>query len=165
MPKTKLTVQTEVGTFTRTTVRTYTHLVVARGYRASMIEAYRLATIASERKQAANYRETVRLGYNPKDNSPFSRQCTVEHLADGSYLKWIASCDALIARLEAHGPVTRDLDNWGLDEANLASEATTWRVVGWCGRLDLAQKLVASRDCGNLVDVRVFSVADGSRVR
>lgn len=162
---TRLTVQTEVGTFTRETARTYTHLVVARGYRAEVVEARRLETIASERKLADGYRNVVALGHDPSDRTEFSRQCTAENLANGDYLRWIAAAEATVARLEAHGSVVRDLDGWDLTVENLASEATTWRVVGWCGRRDLADKLVASRDCQILVDVRVFAVADGSRVR
>jgi len=49
MAKQKLTVTTDAGTFTRTTARTYTHIVVAKGARHEVAEARRQANLQSLR--------------------------------------------------------------------------------------------------------------------
>jgi hypothetical protein len=149
---TKYNVQTAFGTFKRSTEnRTYSHFVVVGPVRADVLEAERLGTIAYERKQAARYRRVVETGVNPGERSGniWDRQSTQRYLADGSYVKWAASSEALAAKLEADGPVTADAGEPG--------------VVGWCSRLDLAYKLAAKQTRFRFV--HVIDVATGAVVR
>ncbi len=165
---TKLTVTTEFGTFTRSTVRTYTHLVIVQGYKAERIEANRLATIASTRRELKKYQQTVATGIDP-DWRPagtiggdWDRKFTAEGLADGRFVGYIQHAEAEVARLEAIGPVTQDRDNWSLSEANLTG-TPTFKAAGWCGRLDLARKLAGKeRDSYRLV--AIIDVATGKVV-
>jgi hypothetical protein len=149
---TKLKVSSPLGTFTRTTVRTYTHLVVVRGKKHETLEAQRLRGIASWKKEAAKYREVIAAGFDRTDrnNGGFDQKFTAEKLADGSYAKWATECETSARELEARGPITEDGDN------------DAWAFIGWCGRLDLAQKLYAQQD--DWRHVAIVSVADGSVV-
>lgn len=153
---TKLIVKTELGTFTRTTARTYSHIVVVAGYRAELREAERLGGIARAREEAARYRRAVETN-TPDDlrRDPIARafdlKCHAKWMADGSYQKWAESCDREAAILEAKGPITTD------DDKNPG-------VLGWCGRLDLARKLAAGREAVRYRTVRIFDVATGQAV-
>jgi hypothetical protein len=158
MAKTKLEVKTEHGTFTRTTARTYTHLVIAKGYRAEKIEASRLFEITEARKDATRYRKVIAQGHDPQFPN------SAEWLAEGKYAQWAEEADQRAARLEAVGPITADLDNWGLHDANLAS-TPTWGVLGWCGRLDLARKLADTDGASRYRTVHIIDVATGQVVR
>jgi hypothetical protein len=116
--KTKLTVKTDVGTFTRTTARTYTHVVVAKGVRHELLEAERLAALASARKLVAEYAAVVA-----------GLRAPLGGLGRDRYTDYLASEEARLAKLEATGPITED-------------HGTKWVVLGWCGRPDLAAKKV-----------------------
>lgn len=166
---TKLTVTTEFGTFKRSTVRVYTHLVIVQGYKAERIEASRLAGIKENQKTLAKYRQTVATGISPDwrqagtISGDWDRKCTAEALADGSYAGYVANVEAELTRLEAIGPITQDLNTWGLDAANLAS-TPAFLVAGWCGRLDLARKL-AAKQAESYRLVAIIDVATGQVVR
>jgi len=175
MAKNKLTVKTDVGTFTRTTARTYTHVVVAKGYRAEILEASRLAAIAEAKRQVAEYSRIVEtndptIGARKveRDGNSVARdwdiKCHTEFIADGSYAKWLANSKAEAARLEALGPITADANSWGdFGRHTSTGEPATWQVLGWCGRADLAGKLADSKEASKFRDVRVYAV-DGTRV-
>jgi len=152
MPQKKLTVVTDVGTFTRQTARTYTHIVVVKDKRHEVLEAQRVAEMASCRKYAASYRETVRTGVSKDDRTDWHREHTTARIADGSFAKWIEQYDAEAAALEARGPVTADGE-------------TPWEVLSWCGRLDLARKEYASKSASYYRHVRIYDVATGQQVR
>lgn len=168
MAKDKLTVTTEFGTFTRTTARTYTHLVIVQGYKAERIEANRLACIADTTKTLAKYRKTLATGIDP-DWRPagtvggdHDRRCTAQFIAEGRYAEWIADAERALARLLFMAPITQDRNSWTLDDANLTA-TPTFKVSGWCGRLDLAQKLAGKeRDTYRLV--AIIDVATGKVV-
>jgi hypothetical protein len=145
--KLTLSVVTPVGTFTRTTARTYTHVVVVGGHKAALREARRLEDIASARASARRYREVI--ATNGASAQPFERSIVREALADGSYVKWAEKAEALAATLEA-SPITVDGEPG---------------VIGWCGRPDLAAKLAGKeRASGMWVWVRVFDVVTGAEV-
>jgi hypothetical protein len=149
---TKLTVKTDVGTFTRKTARTYTHIVVVKDVRHECLEAERQRELTTYRETVREYRETVATGASKRDPTPWHREQTATFLADGSYAKWIADYDAMIADLDARGVIADD-------------RRTPWEVTGWCGRLDLARKLYASSDLQRRRHVRIYDVATGQQVR
>lgn len=120
----KLIVTTDVGTFTRTTARNYSHIVVVRHLKAGYLEARR-----------SSLRSSVDFC---KDAAPGSRDA--KHLLDAQTA----------------------LDSLDADDA-------TWGVIGWCGRLDLAQKLLNKREDyfaspKRYREVRIYAVADGAQV-
>lgn len=162
-----LTVTTDFGTFTRQTARTYTHIVIVRGYRAEHIEANRLATIAGAKKAVAKYQRTIDTGVDPDTrqgaSGDWDRKMTTQYLAEGRYQGWIADEQQSIARLEAIGPITQDLESWSTDERNLTS-TPTWAVFGWCGRLDLARNLAATKQATRYREVHIIDVATGKVV-
>lgn len=153
MKKATLTVTTDLGTFTRTTARTYTHLVIVKGYRADRIEAHRVATIAHNLKLAKQYRKGL-------DGS--GRPCSSVNQEQLNI--WADEYQQSALVLEAMAPITDDKASWGLDEVNLTS-VPTWGVIGWCGRLDLARKLAAGKEgVERFRDVRIIDVATGAVV-
>jgi len=151
MAKQKLTVTTDAGTFTRTTARTYTHIVVAKGARHEVAEARRQANLQSLRDIVARYRKTLVTGVDPTDRNEYHRAQTARSIADGSYATWIPEYDARIAAAEAVAPITEDI-------------GTTFGLVGWCGRADLAVKLANTEGAQEYRDVRIYAL-DGTRVR
>lgn len=167
MAKPTLTVTTDIGTFTRQTARTYTHVVVAKGYRAELIESYRQAEIKRTTKDLATYRLTVATGQcqdaRPGASGNWDREMTAQHLADGSYARYIADAEAELARLTAMQPITEDRPSWGVSDANLAA-TPAWFALGWCGRLNLAATLAKSNEASRYRNVRVYEVATGKLV-
>jgi hypothetical protein len=166
--KTALVVTSPLGTFTRSTARTYTYLVVVKGYPAERLEASRLAQIAAAQGRLALYLRTVATGQcqdaRPGTAGDWDRECTARHLADGSFQQWIAENRAEIARLTARGPITQDAEGWSLSDENLAS-TPAWDVAGWCGRFDLAAKLAATPTLQAYREVAIVDVATGAVVR
>jgi hypothetical protein len=149
--QTKLTVTTDIGTFTRKTVRTYSHIVVIKGERKEVLEARRLAAIASDRKQAARYDAILATGRDPRDVTDWSRQHTAQVIADGSLAKWAQEARARADALDASGPITAD-------------QGDTFSVLGWTGRLDLALKLAGTEQALNYRHIRIYAI-DGTQVR
>ena len=147
---TKLLVNTEVGTFKRSTKRVYSHIVVVAQVRHEVREAQRLAQLASQRKEFASLSNPV-AAFKPRAHaSAFDTQFHEKCLADGSYVRWAANLAESIAKLEAIGPITEDA-------------TVPFGVLGWCGRLDLAVKLAAGN--ADYREARVYEVATGKRVR
>lgn len=162
MAKPTLKVTTEFGTFTRQTARTYTHLVIVRGYRAEMREGYRQAEIASQKKEAARYRRVIAAGHDAKDTTTWQREHTAACLAEGKFLAWAESAERRVAQLEAMGKITADgNDGWTLAEA---APVLAWGLAGWCGRLDLARKL-ADKEARAWREVVILDVATGATVQ
>lgn len=157
MSKTKLTVRTDIGTFTRTTARSYSHVIVIKGRRSDWLERNRLRELENMREQATRYRRALETGeyqLGPHDRSvatPWALECHARYLADGSYQKWADDCAAAAAKLEAEGPITEDSGDWG--------------VWGWAGRLDLAVKEAATSRLEHYRHVRIYDVATGALVR
>jgi hypothetical protein len=149
--KTTLVVVTPVGTFTRTTARTYSHVVTVSHYRAELREQQRLAALANAKRQLARYLRTIETGQcqdaRPGASGDWDRECTAKFLADGSYTEFVASTRATIADLESQGVITEDAH-------------PTPGVIGWCGRLDLALKLAAT-ERASYRHVQIFEVATG----
>lgn len=162
MAKRTLTVTSEFGTFTRKTERTYTHLVVVKGYRAEVREGHRKAEIASQKKEAAKYRRVIAAGFDVADTTQWQRECTQKFLAEGKFQKWVEQADQAVARLEAIGPITTDGNTWGLSDEQLAAQPA-WGLAGWCGRLDLAMK-VADTQRKTYRQVAIIDVATGATV-
>lgn len=161
MAKPTLKVTTEFGTFTRQTARTYTHLVIVRGYRAEMREGYRQAEIAAQKKEAARYRRVIAAGHDVKDTTPWQRENTQQFLAEGKFQAWAESAEKRVAQLEAMGAITADgNDGWTLHEA---APKLVWALAGWCGRLDLAHKL-ADKERRTWREVVILDVATGATV-
>lgn len=156
MAKQKLTVKTDIGTFTRSTARSYEAIVVAKGEKAEALESERLGRIKEAKKEAAKYRRILASG-QPEDvrDHPVSRAFDLEmhakFLADGSYAKWIGQLDAEVAKLEALGQITQD--------------AGDWFCHGWSGRLDLAVKEAGSSRLSRYRSVRIYEVASGALLR
>jgi len=148
---TQLTVKTDVGTFTRKTVRTYSHIVVVKGERKEQLERSRLAGIANERKTAARYEQTIATGIDPQDRVQAHRDSTARWIADGSLATWAQEARARADAAEAAGPVTAD-------------RGDDFSVLGWTGRLDLALKLAGTEQALNYRHVRIYAV-DGTQVR
>lgn len=154
MAKTKLTVKTDIGTFTRSTARSYEALVVAKGERSEQLEAERIAGIKHAQAEAARYRRILETGQpdRVRDHArAFDLECHATYMADGSYAKWAEQEAATAARLEAQGTITED--------------AGDWFCAGWSGRLDLAVKEASSSRLTRYRSVRIYEVATGALLR
>lgn len=150
----KLTVKTDIGTFTRTTARSYEAIVVVKGERAEQLEAERIAGIKHAKEQAERYRGILATGQpdNVREHArDFDLECHRTFMADGSYAKWAEQEAATAARLEAQGPITED--------------AGDWFCHGWSGRLDLAVKEASSSRLSRYRSVRIYEVASGALLR
>lgn len=152
MAKQKLVVKTDVGTFTRTTARTYSNIVVTNAYRAEWLEGQRVACLADTRALVARYKKTLQTGVGHDDRNEFHRQFTARCIADGSYVKWLAEKEAQLVRLEDQGKIVEDQD-------------TPWEVLGWTGRLDLARKLASTSDAAIFRTVRIYDTTTGLEVK
>jgi len=166
MAKAKLTVTTPVGTFTRQTARTYTHVVIVDGVRSELLEANRLASIESLKRDIVKYERAIadngaadlaeerarvlRNGMTPERADEWVASIAYIHAAD-EQSKYRASAVARLAELEARGPIVED-------EVKVGD-------LGWCGRLDLARKLATSTQANRYRTVRIFEVATGKEVR
>lgn len=148
----KLTVTTEVGTFTRSTARTYTHLILVKDVRHEALEAGRLDFISSRKATAKGYRQTLATGTSKDDSCQFHRDFTAKTIADGSLAKWADEYEREAAEREAAGPVTAD-------------QVTDWEAWGWSGRLDLAVKEATTARLGRRRQVRIYDVATGQLVK
>jgi hypothetical protein len=150
--KQTLTVATEVGTFTRTTARTYAFVVVVKGERAEYLESIRVADLAAKRRELARCQHVLATGVDPqaRKGSQWDLDCTAKFLAEGRYEKWVAEYTKEIAEIEARGPITEDAhdDKFG--------------AFGWCGRLDLAIKLAETKQAQTFRHVRIYDM-DGKR--
>lgn len=124
MAKSKLTVKTDVGTFTRQTDRTYTHIVVVEGVPAKTAERDRLRMIEWA-QDSVDYLageiakgETHRRDYR---GQPYGEP----------YAEELEDRRRVLAERQALPVITADV-------------RTEWAVIGWAGRLDLARKVADS---------------------
>ena len=160
---TKLTVKTDIGTFSRRTVRTYSHIVVVKGYRKELLEAARLNEIRSQEDESDRYEASIATGQEQLRGRERSYGDSHQRwLADGSYAKWAKQSRAKAAELKAAGPVTEDGNGWTSFYPQHRQPAE-WFVLGWTGRLDLAGKLAATKQAEAYREVRIYAI-DGTRV-
>jgi len=123
MPR-KLTATHEGQTFTRKTDRTYTHVVVVRN------------SLEKLQARAARYAEVSK--------AEFLR---LQEIVNGTYqyMRYVEEPQLERAKLAVQSG--REAYNLELARLAVLREAErfdpSWRVAGWCGRLDLAQKLSA----------------------
>lgn len=147
-------VVTEVGTFTRTTARSYSHIVVVGPVRAAYLERRRQEQMAAAADDAVRYAKIAETGVNPRmSKSPSEHDvlCHEKFLSDGSYMLWSRQAEASLASLTEKGEIT-------------ASEGAP-AAYGWCGRLELARRQRASVAAQGIYEwVRVFDVATGLEV-
>lgn len=164
--KATLVVVTPVGTFKRSTARTYTHLVVVGPKRAEWLEEKRVAKIASRRKSVAKHEaaiadngaaelaaeraRVIRNGLAVVDADKWIAQIAYIHEAPAQ-IEYRDAALAEIATLEAKGTITADE---GAPE-----------VLGWCGRLDLARKLANTEQATPHRFVHIYEVATGAEVK
>lgn len=150
----KIVVTTDVGTFSRKTARTYTHIVVVKGERFEVLEAYRLSVIKELQKTIKGYEADLvdgGAGRREKERNQSIRAGVTPGRAadifDFYTAEWIqthlTSSRVELAKLQAAGEVTEDRG--------------TWFVFGWCGRKDLAVKLAGTAD--RFRCVRIYNVA------
>lgn len=164
-------VETEVGTFARTSARTYTHIVISRGLTEEEITKHSEADVRYMLKLKADYDAAVELSrssglrvyhggpsandiraglYDPRTDT--GKFVTVpggdERIGAYSHEQWQQYADDVAARI-ATAP------------DRLAQEiraANGYGLHGWCGRYDLAQKLAARTVARGYQDVRIVKV-------
>jgi len=143
MSKTKYAVEFAGQTFTRTTARTYSHIVVAKNSKAKALHWASVCTDVN-----AQYMVDHALGKAPV----YSWQ-TPEDIA-----KYVAKGNAILAiGMDAHQAQYKA--NSIAEIERYASEGAYDKYViqGWCGRADLAQKLAGSLG-DSWVDVQIVEV-------
>lgn len=164
-------VETDVGTFTRRSDRTYTHIVISRGLTEQKITNRSEADVRYLLKLKAGYETAVELSrssclrvyhggpsandiraglYDPRTDT--GKFVTVpdgdERIGAYSLEQWQQYADDAAARI-ATAP------------ERLAQEiraAKGYGLHGWCGRYDLAQKLAAQAAAKGYQDVRIVEV-------
>ena len=121
------------------TARTYTRVMVAGGYRAEQVEAYRLTQTASMWKEVAKHCRAIETGEcQDARQYPVSRafdlRCHAAFLAEGKYALWIHRGPARIAQLEPAGTITVDRDRWNrYDVSDAQAGAPSWQIVAGAG--------------------------------
>ena len=142
MAKNKLTAQYKGQTFTRTTDRVYTHIVVARyshEHAVSQIAAY----AADQIKTNFAYYLKVAAGTSGHTQSESQVQRAKEYVEGG--------LEASIARLAAK--MTAEIA-----DRKAKGFYDKWNVIGWCGRPDLATKLLAQTSAPYYAEVHIVPV-------
>lgn len=143
MSKTKYVVEFAGQTFTRTTARTYSHIVVAKPSKA---KALYWASVCEDNN--AKYLVDLALGkatvyswQKPED--------IAKHVAKGNAILAIGM-DAYQAQYKANAIANIE---------QYASEGAydIYEIQGWCGRADLAQKLANSLG-DSWVDVQIVEI-------
>lgn len=145
MAKIKLTVTTEVGTFTRTTARTYEYIVVSKGLKESYLRARGEESLAYNRKLETRYQAVVDGKTTQYDGRPIAAWQMPEF---PGYLAGVQ--DEIRTHAER---LAKDIAD---------NQAHAFFVQGWAGRLDLARKVADKLSI--YMDVRIYSLA-GERVR
>jgi hypothetical protein len=137
---------------TRNSDRVYTHTVVYRNSKSKQLEAAKSAEC--RKMDGRNYDYAVECAAGTHQHvttitpaSGFHASYTAEYIADRQEAQR-AENEIRIARAKADiGTMTR-VEYQDAKEANRvakveATDFTIWHNAGWCGRLDLAQKLAA----------------------
>lgn len=130
-------IEVDGQTFTRTTERTYTHLVVAK-----RSQSHALAVATSQARKDADRRNW----------EFYTNNSMVDHARRVAFEGIDMTCEEYVQH--------------ATEQAVLAIEADaargyydTWEVIGWCGRHDLARKLANSTDNNpHYQDVRVLAI-------
>ena len=148
----KLTVTTEIGTFTRQTARPYTYVVVANGGSDWAIREH-LKFELDRAKSNVEYWTAVRdferdapLNYTVTPNRPYS---AVEVAAE------LAKNQALVDQIES---------GQALADQTAKAAAAPFAALTWCSRLDLARKEQRTW-AARFREVRIYDVATGQVVR
>lgn len=140
----KITVETSRGTFTRTTARTYTYIVVGRWDQ----EAARLAA------ETMNKRELE----NAQENFTYYAQLVSRGPGEHDVGQWEAAKDLIEDGFAAYVERRRQ-DKIERHEEAVARGQYGFTAFNWCGRLDLAQKEAARLIKRGVLDVEIFPVA------
>ena len=145
---TKLTVTTEVGTFSRRTERPYQFIIVGSD-KAESREAHRQSRLDYQVYRRDRLRTILAAGQNPQDRYDWAVKSTAQNIADGSYVRELAEAEAKIAAIEAEGAITVD-SGFGL--------------LGWSAALHNARGAQrAAQKRGYYREVRIYAL-DGTRV-
>lgn len=138
----KLTVTHKGQTFTRSTARTYSHIVVARRNAADELQS-RLAN--AEYNAKTNYSYYVReAGPNAKYTHSPEDLARIQHIARLTQDAWLEELKA-----EAHACIKAEEDSGAFSKLI---------CFAWCGRLDLAQNQAKAATARRLLDVEIVPV-------
>jgi len=142
MAKNKLTAQYKGQTFTRTTDRVYTHIVVARyshEHAVSQIAAYAVDLVQTN---FAYYSRVVAgtSGHTQTEADVQRAKEFVEGGREASIARHTAKMTEEVAQRKAKGHYDK------------------WVVIGWCGRPDLATKLLAQTSAPSYAEVHIVPV-------
>jgi hypothetical protein len=142
MARRTLSVSTPFGTFTRTTERPYTHLVVSCGSVESHLVARQTAELNYTKHEIARYRAIA----TGERTNPFPSSCSIE-----DYLKWIAGYQqGLEAMPEKHAQE--------LEENRRRIREQEGGVIGWSQSLQNAQKAAQSARNRGIIVAGIFPV-------
>lgn len=135
----KLTVRTEVGTFSRRTARDYRFVVVSRGLCQKALDAGFARRLALCEKNVSFWKGICdRSGY-----------WAVEHQGqDGTNGQRLTEARERLSDALSAGP---------------ERERETFGVLGWASRIDLAAYAVSQAQAKGYADVRIYDL-DGARV-
>lgn len=158
--KQKLVVETGIGTFTRTTARTYTHIVVGHwdldGARRA---AYEFNGSPMTRKNFDYYQRQAYLG-------PEGLQR--EHLAQWKYERpfesFVEEHDRALAHIKGgYDEYVARIRRQRIESFHQSAADGGFNpfAFAWCGRLDLAQKQADTARKRGLLDVEIFPVPQG----
>lgn len=157
--KNKLTVKTYRGTFTRTTARKYSHVVVARVDEERARKRAHTLTKAEINNARANfeyYSRQVELGpeglkaeHNHKWSYPRTDESFVEDVRDASE-RIEGGFDCYVAKL-----ISEKVARF---EEFVADGGLEFHAFAWCGRLDLAHGQATNATRRGLIDVEIFPV-------
>jgi hypothetical protein len=135
--------------------RAYTHTVVVKGgYEAALASA---KSPGWAKTDASNFDYYLRIAEGRSAHYPSKRWCaaprhTPEQIAqEDADLAVSDAAKVAVAKLETDGrtvdqyvAIQRDQRIKRVEARKAAGDFDTWKNAGWCGRLDLAQKLAAS---------------------
>lgn len=130
MSKIKYFAEHEGTVYTRTSARTYTHIVLGRALLTTIID-YTRKSIKHNEAQRADYQKWIDKGVvDPR----YAHCCSLD-----DYKRYAASCVKLAADYE---------ERIAALEARIAAgeRFDAWHLTGWCGRHDLAVKQCKSDD-------------------
>lgn len=124
MPKHKYFAEIDGQTFSRNSDRVYTHMVVGRVRLKSMIE-YMLDCIKGNNERANEYRAVIESGVVP---AQWARSSSIE-----DYKRYLEN---QLRRIQQQTQEVVELQT----RVDAGEVYDAWRVIGWCGRYDLAMK-------------------------
>lgn len=143
--------------FTRTTDRTYTHVVTVRGYTSAFVEKY----VQSQRKRAGeNWDWHLECSQRAIGDKQHPDSTYLDHLlVDEAFLQRHRYELARMGTREQH----QDAVEAAIREAYPLFEHAQRAILGWCGRPDLADKLAMSgRTTSVHAGIRVEAINGGA---